>query len=297
MIHVLDTRWQGREGVIAVFAVPHEEGVALVETGPEVAFPQAVAELEALGYAPQDVTDVFLTHIHLDHAGAAWRFAEAGARVHVHPRGAPHLAGPEKLVQSARRIYGERMKTLWGELRPVPEDRLRVAEDGARVAVGGRVFVAHATPGHAVHHHVWALEDAVFTGDVAGVRLGGGPVLPPCPPPDIQLEDWRASIEKLRALPADTLYLTHFGAYRDKGAMLEELEARLSDWGAWVRDRLKEGFSPEAMVPLFEAKVREELAAAGLDEEAIARYEAANPSAYSVFGLVRYWQKHRPEAL
>ncbi len=297
MIRVLDTRWLGREGVIAVFAVPHEEGVALVETGPESAFGEVVAGLKAFGYTLADVTDVFLTHIHLDHAGAAWRFAEAGARVHVHPRGAPHLANPEKLVQSARRIYGEQMKTLWGELRPVPKERLSVAEDGARVAVGGRVFTAHATPGHAVHHHVWVLEDAVFTGDVAGVRLGGGPVLPPCPPPDIQLEHWRASIEKLRALPAQTLYLTHFGAYRDKGAMLDALDARLSDWGAWVRARLREGLSPEAMVPLFEAKVRAELTAAGLDEEGVARYEAANPSAYSVYGLVRYWQKHHPEAL
>jgi len=297
LIHVLDTRWLGREGVIAVFAVPHEEGVALVETGPESAFGAVVAGLEALGYALADVTDVFLTHIHLDHAGAAWRFAEAGARVHVHPRGAPHLANPEKLVQSARRIYGEQMKTLWGELRPVPKARLSVAEDGARVAVGGRVFTAHATPGHAVHHHVWALEDAVFTGDVAGVRLGGGPVLPPCPPPDIQLERWRASIGKLRALPAETLYLTHFGAYQDKERMLDELEARLSDWGDWVLRRLKEGKTPEEMVPLFEEKVKKELLAAGLDEEGVARYEAANPSAYSVYGLVRYWQKHHPEAL
>lgn len=297
MIHVLDTRWRGREGVIAVFAVPHEAGVALVESGPESAFGGVVAGLGALGYALADVTDVFLTHIHLDHAGAAWRFAEAGARVHVHPRGARHLADPTRLVESARRIYGDRMEELWGELRPVPKERLKVAEDGERVAVGGRVFTAHATPGHAVHHHVWALEDALFTGDVAGVRLSGGPVLPPCPPPDIQLEDWRASIAKLRALPAKTLYLTHFGAYRDKERTLDALEARLSDWGAWVRARLREGLSPEAMVPLFEAKVRAELAAAGLEGEAVARYEAANPSAYSVYGLVRYWQKHHPEAL
>ena len=296
MIHVLDTRWQGQEGVIAVFALPHEGGVALVEAGPEVAFPRVVAELRALGYALQDVTDVFLTHIHLDHAGAAWRFAEAGARIHVHPRGYRHLADPSRLVASARRIYGERMEALWGRMEAVPENRLVAVRDGERVRVGGRTLVAHETPGHAKHHHAWALEDAVFTGDVAGVRLGGGPVLPPCPPPDIELEAWQASIAKLRALPAGTLYLTHFGVYRDKGPVLEELKARLSDWGAWVRDRLKEGLSPEAMVPLFEAKVREELAAAGLGEEAIARYEAANPSAYSVYGLLRYWLKHRPEA-
>ena len=297
MIHVLDTRWLGQEGVIAVFAVPHREGVALVESGPESAFPEVERALNRLGYELKDVTHLFLTHIHLDHAGAAWRFAEAGAQVFVHPRGAPHLKNPEKLIKSAERIYGERMKELWGELRPIPEDRLFAAEDGERVAVGGLTFQAHATPGHAVHHHVWTLEDQVFTGDVAGVRLLGGPALPPCPPPDIQLEDWRASIDRLRALPADTLYLTHFGGYRDKEAMLSDLEARLSDWGDWVLRRLKEGKTPEAMVPLFEEKVKKELLAAGLDEAAVARYEAANPSAYSVFGLVRYWQKHHPEAL
>jgi len=297
VIQVLDTRWLGKEGVIAVFAVPHREGVALVESGPESAFPQVVRALSELGYELSDVTHLFLTHIHLDHAGAAWRFAEAGARVYVHPRGAPHLANPEKLIKSAERIYGDRMKELWGELRPLPQDRLFAVEDGERVEAGGLVFTPYATPGHAVHHHVWTVGESVFTGDVAGVRLLGGPALPPCPPPDIQLEDWRASIARLRALPADTLYLTHFGGYRDKEAMLEGLEARLSDWGDWVLRRLKEGKTPEEMVPLFEEKVKEELLAAGLDEAAVARYEAANPSAYSVYGLVRYWQKHHPEAL
>ncbi len=296
MIRVIDTRWQGQEGVIAVFAVPHDEGVALVEAGPEVTFPSVVASLEGLGYSLQDVTDVFLTHIHLDHGGAAWRFAEAGARVHVHPRGAPHLADPTRLKRSAERIYGERMKALWGELRPVPRERLAVAEDGDGVEVGGLRFVAVSTPGHAVHHHAWVLGDAVFTGDVAGVRLEGGPVLPPCPPPDIHLEDWLASIERIRALRPSVLYLTHFGPYRDVVPHLEELARRITDWGEWVRARLREGLDAEAIVPLFEARVARELWAAGLDGEAMARYELANPSAYSVHGLVRYWQKHRPEA-
>ncbi len=297
MIRPIDTGFQGQEGIIAVFAIPHQSGVALVESGPESTFPRVIEGLRGLGYEPGDVTDVFLTHIHLDHAGAAWRFAEAGARIHVHPRGARHLADPSRLIQSAERIYRDRMKALWGELRPVPEGRLSVAEDGARVSVGGLTLVAHETLGHAVHHHAWQLGDALFTGDVAGVRLAGGPVLPPCPPPDIQVEDWLASIERVRALAPETLYLTHFGAYVDVERHLDELAERLKDWADWIRKGLRAGRDPEALVPAFEAKVHAELASAGLDEAGIARYELANPSAYSVHGLVRYWQKHRPEAL
>ncbi len=297
MIRPIDTRFQGQEGIIAVFAVPHQAGVALVETGPESTFAEVERGLKALGYELDAVTDVFLTHIHLDHAGAAWRFAEAGARVHVHPRGAKHLADPTRLIQSAERIYRERMKPLWGELRPVPEERLAVAEDGDRVEVGGLTLIAHETLGHAVHHHAWQLGDAVFTGDVAGVRLAGGPVLPPCPPPDIQVEDWLASIEKVRALAPETLFLTHFGAYVDAERHLQELAERLRDWAEWIRKGLLSGQDPAELVPGFEAKVHGELEAAGLTEREIRRYELANPSAYSVFGLARYWQKHRPEAL
>ncbi len=297
MIRPIDTRFQGQEGIIAVFAIPHQTGVALVESGPESTFPRVAEALERMGYGLGDVTDVFLTHIHLDHAGAAWRFAEAGARIHVHPRGARHLADPSRLIQSAERIYGDRMKPLWGELRPVPAERLAVAEDGARVSVGGLTLVAHETLGHAVHHHAWQLGDALFTGDVAGVRLGGGPALPPCPPPDIHVEDWLASIERVRRLAPETLYLTHFGAYVDVERHLEELAERLKNWAEWIRRGLRQGKDAAALVPDFEAHVKAELEAAGLDAASIARYELANPSAYSVFGLARYWQKHRPEAL
>lgn len=297
MIHVLDTLFQGSKGIIAVFALEHRDGVALVESGPESTFEKVVEALAGLGYQPRDVTDVFLTHIHLDHAGAAWRFARLGARVHVHPRGAKHIVNPERLLASARRIYGDRMESLWGTLEPIESERLRVAEDGDRVSVGGLVLEAVETPGHAVHHHAWRLDGALFTGDVAGVRLGGGPVLPPCPPPDIHLEDWKASIERIRALAPEQIYLTHFGVYADVSEQLEALTERLFAWGAWIRDQLAAGAHLDAIVPRFEARVREELLAAGLDEGGVETYERANPSAYSAYGLARYWQKHRPDAL
>ncbi len=297
MIHVLDTGFQGHPGVIAVFAVPHDAGVALIESGPESTFDAVAEGLKKLGFGPEDVTDVLLTHIHLDHAGAAWRFAEAGARVHVHPRGYRHLADPSRLMESARQIYKDQMEALWGRMEPIPEDRLFAVQDGERVNVGGRTFVAHETLGHAKHHHAWQLGEALFTGDVAGVRLFGGPALPPCPPPDIQVEDWAASIEKIQEIAPQTLYLTHYGPYADVQGHLADLKARLFDWADWVKARLKEGQTPEAMVPAFEAKVRAELLGAGRSPEEAAAYEAANPSAYSVYGLVRYWQKHHPEAL
>ena len=297
MVSVLDTRWRGHPGIIAVFAVPHREGVALVESGPESAFAEVEKGLRELGYEPRDVTDVLLTHIHLDHAGAAWRFAEAGARVHVHPRGARHLADPSRLLASAERIYGDRMRELWGELRPVPSDRLHAVADGEVVNVGGLAFTALETPGHAVHHHVWELEGLAFTGDVAGVRIAGGPALPPCPPPDIQVEDWLASVERLQRLEPEGLYLTHYGLYRDWREHLEDLVGFLTRWSDWVGERLKAGAEPGRIAAEFRERLSAELAERGVGSEAARAYELANPADYTVAGLIRYWQKHRGEEL
>ena len=166
--------------------------------------------------------------IHFDHAGAAWSFAEQGAKIYVHPKGLPHLAQPEKLYNSARMIYGDDMDRLWGEMRPIPESQLYAPENGEIIEAIGLRFTAWYTPGHAVHHIAWEVssstepqERVLFTGDVAGVRMGGGPVMPPCPPPDIQVEDWLASIQLMRDLPSERFFLTHFGEIGDKNSHLD----------------------------------------------------------------------------
>ena len=298
-IRFVDGLHLGRPKVIGTAAVG-DGPLALVDCGPESVFARTVAGLRAQGLRPEDVTHVFVTHIHFDHAGAAWRWAEEfGATVCVHPRGAPHLADPSKLLASATKIFGDRMGGLWGDMRAVRPDRLRVVQDRETVAAGGAVFTALDTPGHAQHHHAWWIEAerTLFAGDVMGVSIDGGPCLPPCPPPDINLEQWLASLKLLMALRPARVFVTHFGELDDPVQRLNELAERLLDWAEWIAEELKIGMPEEKIVPLFEQRVRGELKLAGLPDEMLDTYEQADPAAMSVAGLARYWRKFRPEAL
>ncbi len=292
-MYLLDLHFKGLPETIAAFLIETEAGPVLVETGPHSTFPALREGLARYGYAPSDVRAVFLTHIHLDHAGAAWALAEAGADIYVHPLGARHLLQPDRLMESARRIYGEEMDRLWGEMRALPAERLKTVAHGEAISVGAEVFTAWHTPGHAVHHIVWQWGDSAFTGDVAGVKIGQGILAPPCPPPDIQIEDWRASIALLRSLPLKTLYLTHYGPVFDIAAHLDTLEANLLSWAQWMLPHFEKKTPPEEVTPLFQQFVKDELVAAGLDETGIRQYEAANPAWMSVAGLLRYWTKKR----
>jgi len=297
VVKVLDLQFQGAKRVIASFLLESKEGPILIETGPESAYPRLVAALGEEGLAPEEVRHVFVTHIHLDHAGAAWRLAELGARVYVHPKGAPHLVDPSRLLASAERIYGEMLRPLWGELKGISQERIRVLADGEVVEVGGVKVQALETPGHAGHHHAYLVEGVVFAGDIAGVRIAPGPVLPPTPPPDIHLESWYASLDRLLVLRPEALYLTHFGAYGDVEAHLLALRETLEAWAGFVLARMREGLSQEEMTRRFEAYWREGLAKAGVDEAGMRLYELADPPYMNLQGLVRYWQKHHPEVL
>lgn len=298
-IHVIDLDFLQLQVAIGVFVVETSDGPVLVETGPHATFPHLLAALEKHGFSIEDFRYVLLTHIHFDHAGAAWAFARAGATVFVHPVGLPHLAAPEKLYNSARMIYGDAMDRLWGAMEPIPEQQLYAPRHGESIQVGGLTFTAWYTPGHATHHIAWqaeapGAESVVFTGDVAGVKpVRTGIVAPPCPPPDIHIEDWQESIRLLRDLPAETLYLTHFGAVRDKQAHLAELEQNLLEWSAWMEPHFRQQTPVEIITPLFQNFVREKLELAGIHEADQARYEAANPAFMSVAGLLRYWKKRQ----
>ena len=298
MIHILDTRHLGRAGIIASTALETDEGLVLFDTGPESTFENLAAELRKIRFAAEDVRHVFLSHIHFDHAGAAWRFAALGATIYVHPRGAPHLIDPAKLIASATRLYGDDMERLWGRLAPVPEERVRVLQDNDIVRVAPFEVRAIATPGHAGHHHVYHWDDNVFGGDVAGVRLGGGPPTPPFVPPELDIESWLESIAKIRALNPAKLFLPHFGLVKGPVPVhLDALDERVRRWSIWFRDRLRAGSDEQQMTPAFAAYIAEELRAAGATEDETLDYECADPSFMAVSAAVRYWRKHHPEQL
>ena len=291
MIQIIDLNFMGTDHTSASFLLDSSEGPVLVETGPHSTFDQLKNGLERHGYRPADVNHVFITHIHLDHAGAAWALAREGATIYLHPFGFKHMNDPSKLMASARRIYQDDMDRLWGDMQPIPAEQLRQVADEEEIRIGNLSLKAWHTPGHAVHHIAWQAGDSLFTGDVAGVRIEGNMVAPPCPPPDINIEDWQASLDRIRKLNISKLYLTHYGEVEKVEEHLYALEKRLLEWAEWMRPHFEKGTDPEAIRPLFEAYVREELIRHGISEHGLLQYEHANPAWMSVAGLLRYWRK------
>lgn len=296
MVHVIDLNFHVSEA-IAVFVIESSEGLILIESGPHSTMPYLEKGLSELGYSLSQVSHVLLTHIHFDHAGAAWALAKEGAKVFVHPVGYPHLLDPSKLYNSAKRIYGDMMESLWGLMEGIPEEQLQVVEDASTLNIGEHSFLALHTPGHANHHIAWQWEDIIFCGDVGGVRVPGGPVVPPCPPPDINLEAWRKSIERILEQNPTQLYLTHYGSVDEPASHMEKLRNIMDDWANWIKPYWEAGKKPNEVVPEFRQYAEQQLRDAGLDDMGVSRYEAANPAWMSVAGLMRYWRKKSEGAL
>ncbi len=265
----IDLMHLGQPQVICAWRV----GNVIVDPGPASCLP---ALLEALGDASPRA--LALTHIHLDHAGAAGslvrRFPDL--EVWVHERGAPHLIDPTKLLASAARLYGARMGHLWGEFLPVPAENLRVLTGGER----REQFRVAYTPGHASHHVSYLDESSghAFTGDITGVRIDGGPVLAPTPPPDVDLDAWRASLRTIEAWDPARLCLAHFGAFTDVEAHLARVRAALEEQARWAQTLDEDGFAAH-MHRLVEPTV---------DAATAASYEQALPPGQSHQGLLRF---------
>ena len=276
---------------IAAFIIPSNEGPILIETGPYSTFPTLKKGIEAAGYSIEEIKHVLLSHIHFDHAGAAWALADHGASIYVHPIGQKHLHAPERLYDSARRIYGDAMEKLWGEMRPIPMEKLIVPQDKESISIGEHHFVAHYTPGHAKHHIAWEFGKIIFAGDVAGCAIDNGPVFPPCPPPDIDIEAWKKSIDLLKGLSPEALYLTHFGKIDTVETHLDQLNLMLDDWAHFIKTGMDEGKDIDQLTTAFTTYTEKQLIDQGLSESDISRYEAANPTFMSVAGLMRYWKK------
>ena len=289
-IRVLDIKFLDEPHVIANYLIESTDGLILIETGPETAFEHLKEAIRAEGFDWKDVKHVLLTHIHFDHAGAAWKFADNGAKIYVHPIGLPHLNNPERLWNSAKRIYQDDMERLWGDMKPIDEKLLVPLDDGDTPVIGGVEFKVHYTPGHAVHHNAYQLGDVIFTGDVAGVKINGGLVVPPCPPPDINIELWKNSIQKLRDAQPRVLYLAHFAEETDVSGHLDKLETMLDDWSNWMKPFFDVGTPAEEITPKFVAYTANQLRENGVPEADLDKYEKGNPSYMSVTGLLRYWK-------
>ncbi len=297
-IHTLDLRFRGQPGTIAAYLIPHRHGALLVECGPASTLPALEAGLREHGLTLDEVSDVLLTHIHLDHGGAAGWLARRGARIYVHPQGAPHLVNPEKLLASAARIYGDQMTDLWGEFLPVSAEQLTVVEDGQVLEIEGLQFTALATLGHASHHHAYLFQGVCFSGDIGGVRLGGVRHLRlPMPPPEFHLEQWRESLRRLQSALAAGRFTriapTHFGIYDDAAWHLAAAQQALDEVEAWMVTVMPSNPPLEALSEQFVLWSRQRTLNQGIDPTLLDPLETANPSWMSAAGIHRYWHKVR----
>jgi glyoxylase-like metal-dependent hydrolase (beta-lactamase superfamily II) len=269
----LDLLHAGNPRTIGSYLLDTTEGLSLFDCGPAVCVPALKSALAERGYALQDVRHLLLSHIHLDHAGAA------GVLVREHPEltvwvsavGAPHLVDPSRLERSARRLYGDAFDELWGELAAVPGENVRVVGDEV---VGLECF---PTPGHASHHVSYFDGETLYAGDAAGVRIQPSrEILPPTPPPDVDLEAWFRTIEQIERRAPERLALIHFGPAEDVSRHLVELRQRLAKWS----ERVERGASEQEFVAM-----------AGNDlGDAAEAYDRAMPFWQSYAGLKRYWE-------
>ena len=289
---ILDTQFYDK-GVTASYLLESSDGLILIETGPDSTYSNILNSLSERGYTLRDVRHVFVTHIHLDHSGAAWHFAKEGSNIYVHPKGAPHLINPERLVASARMIYKDKLEELWGRVEGIAEDKVFSLNDGEETKIGEITITAFETLGHASHHHAYLVEDSLFTGDIGGMRARNGPVIPPTPPPDINLELWYESIEKINKINPKMIYPTHFGGYEDVGSHLNYLAEYLDKLSDCVGQLIKEDKNEEEITAGYKEYYQSLFGSTDSDIITFDCYEAADPHWMNLGGLTRYWRKFR----
>lgn len=293
-LFLIDTHYNETPQAIGVFLLTGARP-ALIETGPAARVETLLDGIQDAGLRPEDLRAVAVTHIHLDHASATGELVHRfpHLEVYVHPMGAPHLADPSRLLASAGRLYGDHLGPLFGQVRPVPAERIHTLQDGARIGLGSRRLTALDTPGHAGHHLVYFDEGSgdLFSGDAAGVALPGTRyVRPPTPPPELDIPVWEATIERLRLLRPRRLLLTHFGPHLWVDDLLVQLRDRLRASADLVKRALDAGLGDEAIAGRLQEIQLEEIAGAAGSGQAN-RLEVIMSTRLSALGLIRYHRK------
>lgn len=294
----IDVEYRGTRCYIACCLL-EGDGPVIIDPGPTVSLAALEAGLAGAGHVLGDLAGILLTHIHLDHAGATGTIVARNprVRVYVHERGARHMVNPERLLRSAERLYGDEMDAMWGEFRAVPERNVQVLVGGETLELAGRRIEVAYTPGHASHHvsYLDTSTGTAFVGDTAGIRIANNPfVLPVTPPPDIDLEIWETSLQKIERWRPEHLYVTHFGAAEGVEAHLAQFRARLRQWAESVRGGLASAHGDEQCIEAFTADVLTQLRA-DLPDDVVPLYQQGAAPEMSWNGLARYWNK-RSEA-
>lgn len=293
-IHTLDLRFIGLPGLIASYLVESDGEFALIETGPGSTLQTLREAIHAVGVDESAIRKVFVTHIHLDHAGAAGWFAQNGATIYCHPNAARHLIDPSKLIESARMVYRGQMDALWGEMLPAPVDRVVILQDNERVKLGDVEVIAWDTPGHARHHHAFIIGDTCFTGDVAGMRLENSHYLSvTAAPPQFDPVAYGQSLDRLLAANFKTLYLTHFGRVDDVEWHLRTYRDRVNEVYQRVDADFRAGISAEENRRRYAQAEHEIAMQAGVTEELWRKGEDANVTSMCADGVRLYCEKQR----
>lgn len=293
-IHTLDLNFQDTPGTIASYLIESDSSLALVETGPASTLDNLVRGISEAGFESSAIRDVFVTHIHLDHAGAAGWWGQQGARIHVHPRGARHLVDPSRLLAGATAVYGERMETLWGETLPVPEAAIVQVENNQSVVIGDICLTAWDSPGHARHHHCWVLQEQnlAFTGDASNVRLGGSAHISlASAPPQFDPPAFLASLTRLANAQFEGIYPTHFGVVEDVADHLSRCRQIVQGSTELVLAHMRNALDADTVAEHFRAYARDRFDLDGCPAQLWETYELINPASMCATGVLRYCQE------
>ncbi|MBL0690909.1 MAG: MBL fold metallo-hydrolase [SAR324 cluster bacterium] len=292
-LSLLDVSIRNQAKTIGSYLIRSGDRNILIDCGPESQFNNLEQQLKKLSLSPQDITDVLLTHIHLDHAGAAWRFAELGANIYLHPIGQIHMIDPSRFLASAKMIYEDTMD-IWGDLKPIAPNKLRVVEDNQVLKIGNLSIEALFTPGHAKHHISWMIDDHIFSGDICGCRFpNGGPVVAPTPPPDLDFILWEKSIKIIQQKKPKALCLTHYGIFTDVDAHLAKLREDLVFIEKFSKQLADKKIDLASIGQNTPPEIENALLAQTKVGELYDFYQVMAPTWMNVQGMIHYWNKKK----